>query len=141
SSYERKRVFLNVQGQDFVDVSYLTGSDSDGDGRSVVAADFRNTGQLDLVVRQVGGGAVLLFENDFPRRHYLTVSLRGRASNRAGIGSRLEATVAGRTLIRELYPANGYRAQMPASVHFGLGSADPVERLTIRSPPPTPPAP
>jgi hypothetical protein len=134
SSYERKRVFVNVQGRDFVDVSFLTGADSDGDGRSVVAADFRNTGQLDLVVRQVGGGAVLLFENQFPRRHSLTVSLRGRTSNRAGIGARLEAEVAGRRMVRELFPLNSYRSQMPALVHFGLGDADHVDRLTIRWP-------
>ena len=105
SAYERKRAFLNVEGKDFLDISYLTGADSDGDGRAVVAGDFRNDGRLDLVVRQVGGGPVLLFENQFPKAHYLTVSLRGTASNRLGIGARLTATVAGRDLTREALPA------------------------------------
>ena len=65
----------------------MTGTDNDGDGRCVVAGDFRNNGQLDLVVRQVGGGPVLLYENEFPKAHYLTVSLRGTKSNRLGIGA------------------------------------------------------
>src|SRR3954468_3178178 len=78
SCYERNRAFLNRKGQDFLDISHLTGADSDGDGRSVVAADLRNAGQLDLLVRQAGGGALLLYENRLPRRHYLQVSLRGR---------------------------------------------------------------
>ena len=134
SAFERKRVFLNIQGRDFLDISGLTGADSDGDGRSVVAADFRNTGQLDLVVRQVGGGALLLFENQLPRRHYLTVSLRGRTSNRLGIGARLIALARGRTLVREINPLNSFRSQMPALAHFGLGEADTVDRLTIRWP-------
>jgi hypothetical protein len=134
SAYERKRAFLNVQGQEFLDISYLTGADSDGDGRSVAAGDFRNDGRLDLVVRQVGGGPVLLFENQFPRAHYLTVSLRGRASNRLGIGARLTATVAGRELTRELYPHNSFRSQMPSRVHFGLGEATKIDRLTVRWP-------
>jgi hypothetical protein len=134
SAFERDRVFLNVQGRDFLDISHLTGADSDGDGRSVVAADFRNTGRLDLVVRQVGGGAVLLFENQFPQRHYLTVSLRGRAGNRRGIGARLEASVGQRTLVRELYPLNSFQSQAPALVHFGLGEAATVDRLAIRWP-------
>jgi enediyne biosynthesis protein E4 len=134
SAFERNRVFLNVQGRDFLDISSLTGADSDGDGRSVVAADFRNNGQLDLLVRQVGGGAVLLYENQFPRRHYLTVSLRGRRSNRLGIGARLKAYVGGRQLVRELYPHNTFRSQMPARVHFGLGDASAVDRLMIRWP-------
>ena len=134
SAFERNRVFLNVRGRDFLDISFLTGADSDGDGRSVVAADFRNNGQLDLLVRQVGGGAVLLYENQFPRRHYLTVSLRGRASNRLGIGARLKAHVGDRQIVRELFPHNTFRSQMPARVHFGLGDASTVDRLTIRWP-------
>jgi hypothetical protein len=131
SSYERDRSFLNVQGRDFVDISFVAGADNDGDGRSVVAGDFRNNGQLDLVVRQAGGGPVLLYENEFPKAHYLTVSLRGTKSNRLGIGARLVAAVAGRLLTRELYPLNSFRSQMPSRVHFGLGDAAKVDRLTI----------
>jgi enediyne biosynthesis protein E4 len=134
SAYERKRAFLNVQGKDFLDISYLTGADSDGDGRSVVAGDFRNDGRLDLVVRQVGGGPLLFFENQFPKAHFLTVSLRGTASNRLGIGARLTATVSDRELTRELYPHNSFRSQMPSRLHFGLGDAHQIDRLTIRWP-------
>lgn len=134
SAYERNRTFLNIQGRGFVDISYLTGADSDGDGRSVVAGDFRNDGRLDLVVRQVGGGAVLLFENQFPKAHYLTVSLRGATSNRLGIGARITATAGGRELCRELYPHNSFRSQMPSRAHLGLGEAARVDRLTIRWP-------
>jgi hypothetical protein len=132
---------MNVGGKDFVDVSFLTAADSDGDGRSAVAADFRNNGRLGLVVRQTGGGALLFFENQFPQRHYLEVSLRGAAgpagglsSNRLGVGARLVAEIQGRKLVRELYPINSYRSQAPNVVHFGLGDAAAVDRLTIRWP-------
>jgi hypothetical protein len=134
SAYERKRTFLNVRGRDFLDLSALTQADGDGDGRCVVAGDFRNNGQLDVVLRQSGGSPVLLYENCFPRRHYLEVSLRGHASNRLGIGARLTAVAGGQTLVRELFPLNGFRSQMPSMVHFGLGEATRVERLTIRWP-------
>lgn len=134
SAFERNRVFLNVRGSDFVDLSHLTGADSDGDGRAVVAADFRNSGRMDLIVRQAGGGSLLFFDNRLPPKHYLLVSLRGRASNRQGIGARLTAVVRGQQLVRELYPANGYRSQSPSSVHFGLDDAETVDMLTIRWP-------
>jgi len=134
SAYERKRAFLNVHGRDFLDISALTGADGDGDGRSIVAGDFRNNGQLDLLLRQSGGGPVVLYENHFPRRHYLKVSLRGRSSNRLGIGARLTAVVSGQPLVREMYPLNSFRSQMPNIVHFGLGEATKVEKLTIRWP-------
>jgi hypothetical protein len=133
SAFERNRAYLNVGGE-FVEISHLTGADSDGDGRGVVAADFRNAGQLDLLVRQTGGGPLLLYENQMPRRHYLQVSLRGRQSNRQGIGARLTAVVKGQALVRELYPANSFRSQAPNVVHFGLGDADAVESLTIHWP-------
>jgi hypothetical protein len=134
SAYERKRVFWNVGGRTFLDISHLTGADNDGDGRCVVAGDFRNNGRMDLAVRQVGGGAFLLYENNFPQRHYLEVSLRGTRSNRLGIGARLTAVTGGQPVVRELFPQNTHRSQMPSRVHFGLADADRVERLTIRWP-------
>ena len=33
SGYERNLTYLNKSGSDFMDISYLTGADSDGDGR------------------------------------------------------------------------------------------------------------
>jgi hypothetical protein len=146
SSYERNRVYLNVAdgkgGRNFLEISTLTGADDDGDGRCVVGADFRNNGQQDLIVRQISGGSVHLYENHFPRRHYLEVSLQGalkdfgygHKSNRQGIGARLIARVNGRQLVRELYPLNSYVSQAPTVVHFGLGDARRVEELLIRWP-------
>jgi hypothetical protein len=134
SAFERKRAFLNVKGKDFLDISHLSGADNDGDGRAAVAADFRNVGMMDLLTRNAGGGALRLYENRMPRRHYLKVSLRGARSNRQGVGARLTAVVKGRQIVRELYPANSYLSQAPNIVHFGLADDPVVDRLTIRWP-------
>src|SRR5262249_29957270 len=134
SAFERSRAWLNLRGQGFMDVSYLSGADDDGDGRCVVAGDFRNNGRLDVVVRKVGGQPLQVYENDFPQKHYLKVTLRGTKSKRQGVGARLVAVVNGQPLVREMYPQNSYRSQMPNLVHFGLGDHDHVERLTIRWP-------
>lgn len=131
SAFERNRTFLNLQGRDFVDVSFLSGADADGDSRSSVAADFNHDGRLDLLVRQTGGGPLLMFENEFPAGQSVTVSLRGIRSNRLGIGSRLVARIGERTLVRELYPINSFHSQAPSRVHFGLGDAEAIDELTI----------
>jgi hypothetical protein len=131
SSYERNRVFLNRGTMRFLDISFLTGADSDGDARSAVAADFNGDGMLDIAVRQVGGGSLLVFENKFPQRHYLDISLTGSGSNRNGIGARVVLESNGHKQVRELYPSNTFRSQAPCHLHFGLADAETVDRLTI----------
>ena len=134
SSFERNRVFLNVFGKNFLEVSYLTGADIDADSRAVLAVDTRNNGQLDLVLRQAGGGALRIFENRFPESNFLKVSLRGTKSNRLGIGARLVASIGTQQLVRELYPTNSNQSQAPSIVHFGLGEARQIDRLHVRWP-------
>ena len=134
SSFERNRAYLNVRGESFIEISALTAADLDSDSRSAMGLDFRNHGQLDLVVRQVSGGSLKIFENRFPSAHYLKVSLRGTRSNRLGVGARLVAKFADRQVVRELFPANSFRSQTPALAHFGLDDAQLVSELTIRWP-------
>jgi hypothetical protein len=134
SAYERNRVFLNHTGNHFFDVSHLTGADSDGDGRSTAIGDLNGDGMPEVIVRQVGGGTVKIYENQFPRQHYLQVSLRGTTSNSLGLGARLIAESGTRRLVREMFPANTFLAQNPSHVNFGLGDATAVERLVIQWP-------
>ncbi len=135
SGYERNRLYLNSRAEEFFEISGLTGgADSDGDARAVVACDFNGDGMEDLIVRQAGGGSFLMFENRFPKAHWLTVSLRGTKSNTQGIGARMVAQYGAQQIVRELYPANGFKAEGPAHVHFGLGKAAKLDRLTITWP-------
>ena len=134
SGYERNRTYLNVAGKNFVEVSFVSGTDTDGDGRCVVPLDYNNDGRPDLIVRQVGGGAVKLYENKFPKQNWLCVSLRGVESNRLGIGARIVAKIGARQVVRELWPVNTYYSQAPSSVHLGLGSSEKVDELHIRWP-------
>jgi hypothetical protein len=76
----------------------------------------------------------MMFENNYPQRHWLEVSLRGRQSNRLGVGARVTATVNGRKIVREMFPINSYRSQMPNRLHFGLADATNVDNLEIRWP-------
>ena len=121
SSFERNRTYLNVAGKGFLEISHMTSADIDGDSRAVLALDLFEPGQLDLLVRQVGGGPLRVFKNQFQKANYLKVSLAGTKSNALGIGSRLIAHVQGRKIVRELFPINTYQSQHPSWVHFGLG--------------------
>ena len=134
SAFERNRTFLNLDGNSFIDVSFASGADIDSDSRSVVAADFNRDGATDLLVGSVGGGSLRLFLNRFPTANYVRVRLEGSESNRAGIGTRLTATVGGRKLVRDLFPHNGFMGQGPAEIVLGLGEAQSIDRLVLRWP-------
>jgi enediyne biosynthesis protein E4 len=135
SGYERNRIYLNARAKEFFEISGLTsGADSDGDGRAVVPCDVTGDGMQDFFVRQAGGGSLLLYENRFPKAHWLRVTLRGKQSNSLGIGARLVAEVGSQKIVRELYPANSFKSQAPAHVHFGLGVATRIDRLTVSWP-------
>ncbi|MBI4602108.1 MAG: ASPIC/UnbV domain-containing protein [Planctomycetes bacterium] len=134
SCYETNGVHLNAGGGGFLDMSYVSGADSDGDGRSVVAWDLTGDGMPELLVRQAGGGALVVYRNRFPKSSWLKVSLRGTRSNSLGIGSKVIAEAGGRRVCRELYPIVNFLSQSPAAVHIGLGDAKKVDRLTVRWP-------
>jgi len=135
SAYERNRLFVNLQGRGFLDVSFAAVADIDSDSRSVVAADFDRDGAPDLLVGSVGGGPLRLFRNRFPEGNFrLRVELVGVASNRQGIGARVIAEVGERKIVRDLFPANGGTGLGPAELELGLGTARQVDRLIVRWP-------
>lgn len=134
SCYETNGVHLNAAGGRFFDMSYLSGADSDGDSRSVVAWDLTGDGMPELIVRQAGGGPLIVYENRFPKASWLNLSLRGTKSNSFGIGSKIICEAGGKRVCRELYPVINFLSQSPALVHLGLGNASKVDRLTIRWP-------
>jgi hypothetical protein len=105
-----------------------------------VAGAFPQSGQFNIVLRQWGGGqGAVLYGNHFPKPRYPKASPRGtmkeyepgRRSNRLDVGARLVAVVNGQQLVRELYPLNSYLSQIRNVVHFGLGDAEGVEKLTV----------
>jgi hypothetical protein len=60
--------------------------------------------------------------------------LKGKKSNRDGIGARLELLSAGRKQIAERVAGSSYLSQDDGRVHFGLGATNKAEELTIRWP-------
>lgn len=134
SAFERNRMYLNDGDGRFVEVSGVSGADSDGDGRAVAAADVDHDGRQDLVVRQAGGGSLILYMNRLQAPEgggrWLSLALRGKPgrSNRLGIGARVTARFDDggrpRSVMRELYPINTHSSQGEARIHLGLGAAE-----------------
>lgn len=134
SAYERNKLYLNLNGESFLDASFTSGADIDSDSRSVVAGDFTGDGAPDLLVASVGGGTLRLFENQYEQGNRVALELIGVESNRFAIGTRAIASVGNQKIVRDLFPANGFMGQGPAHMSIGIGVATKIDELTIRWP-------
>jgi len=135
SAYETNSLFLNVDGTRFLDASFASQANIDSDSRSVMVGDFNGDLAPDLLVGSVGGGPLRLFLNQFPEgNHRFEVRLRGIESNHTAIGARAIAVANGKTIVRDLFAANGFMGQSPARLNLGVGTADRIDKLTIRWP-------
>ena len=135
SAFEANRLFLNVDGQRFLDASFASQANIDSDSRSVIVGDMDADGDVDLLVGSVGGGPLRMFMNHIPTEHHkVRIDLRGNVSNRMAIGSRVVLQCGTKTITRDLFPANGFMGQSPAELLIGVGQATSIDRLTVRWP-------
>jgi hypothetical protein len=102
--------------------------------RGACFADYDNDGKVDAFVVNLGAPATLLHNVTQNSNHWLSVKLKGKKSNRDGIGARLELLAAGRKQIAERTAGSGYLSQDDGRIHFGLGAATKADKLTIHWP-------
>ena len=114
-------------------------------GASATWADYDNDGWIDLYV--VGGSVEapgvgmnrLIRNENHNGNHWLEVELCGVISNKTAIGARVTITHrnAANELVsqmRDIQSGSGYNSAHMLRAHFGLGSSEQIESLTIRWP-------
>lgn len=103
-------------------------------GGGVALVDYDNDGDLDVLIN-VNNGPARLLRNDSDRsNHVLRVRTVGTASNRDGIGARVEVTAGGRRLWQIVKTGSSYASQSELPVTFGLGSASTVDAVRVTWP-------
>jgi hypothetical protein len=116
----------------FVNQSHASGFNDVTANFGLVVADFEEDGALDLVVGP-HEGTPAFWSNPCTVGSWLKVELVGPPGNRDGFGARVTVTRDGVAFPDELHgPRLG--SQRPSSLHFGLGDATQVDRLTVRWP-------
>jgi hypothetical protein len=135
------RMFKNLDGQRFTDVSAVTGTAHLQKGHGVAFGDWDHDGSVDLFVEL--GGAVpsdryhnALFRNPGHDNRWLTLKLVGKKSNRSAVGAGIKVVTAGkspRTVYRWVSSGSSFGGN-PLRQTIGLGRAERVASLEIRWP-------
>ncbi|MEK7379911.1 MAG: ASPIC/UnbV domain-containing protein, partial [Gemmatimonadota bacterium] len=92
---------------------------------------YDRDGDLDLVVVNNGGPAVLLRNDGGHRGNWLQVAVRGTKSNRQGLGAKLRLVAGGVAQVRQVGVQPSYLSQNSAVEHFGLGPVPAVDTLEV----------
>jgi hypothetical protein len=99
-------------------------------GRGAAYGDYDGDGDLDVLITENNGPAHL-WRNDTEGGNYLRVHVRGRDSNRDGLGTRITAAHDGLTMVRRIRTGSSYLSQSETVATFGLGDASAVDSLTV----------
>ena len=134
SGYERDRLFYNPDGADdrFIQAAYVFGLDDDHDGRAAAPVDIDGDGDLDLALLTLRG--LKLLENTSAPRRFARVRLAAGGSAANAIGAEVVLRTGAVTRRDFVKLTEGFRAQVPLDLHFGLGDSTTIDTLEVRWP-------
>jgi hypothetical protein len=135
------RMFKNVAGKRFAEITVSSGTGNLQKGHSVACGDWDRNGTLDLFV-QMGGVTYgdqyhnILFQNPGQANNWLNVKLVGKKTNRCAIGARIKVVTAGDhplTVYREVTSGSSFGAN-PLEQLIGIGKAERIALLEVHWP-------
>jgi enediyne biosynthesis protein E4 len=131
-----RQLFRNRGDGTFKDLTAACGAamTSPAVGRGAAFGDFDSDGDVDILVNNNGGPAMLLRNEVGRRHHWLRLRLVGRAPNRFAVGARVTTVAGDLRQVREVRAGHSYASASDVRLQFGLGDHPRADRVVVRWP-------
>jgi hypothetical protein len=86
---------------------------------------------VDVVVQNLRRSPTILRNESPAENHWLQLQLRGRTTNRDGIGTRVRVIAGDGSQVAEVHSGRGYQSHFGSRLHFGLETHDRADRVEI----------
>ncbi len=136
---EPNRLFLNINGKKYIDVTHSAGVGNLQKGHGIAFADYDNDGDSDILA-QFGGAFPgdkffpSLYQNPGNTNKWITVRMEGVMANRSAIGAKLHFIVETNNGEQDIYRVVSHGSTLgsnPLQVEVGLGNALKIKSLSI----------
>ncbi len=134
------KLFRNIQGTKFIDVTTSARVGNLQKGHGVSFADLDNDGDEDIYIEMGGAYAGDSYQNSLylnpgqNNNHWIKISLEGTSSNRAAIGAKIKLTFnengKERSVYREVNSGGSFGSN-PLRQHLGIGQANIIDKIEI----------
>jgi hypothetical protein len=137
------KMFLNLGGNKFADVTTSSRLGNLQKGHGVSFADMDYDGDEDIYIEMGGAYPGDAYQNSFyinpgqNDNHWIKVSLEGKDANKAAIGAKIKLTFDDNGKIRNVYKvlnSGGSFGSNPLLQHIGIGAANTLKQIEIKWP-------
>jgi len=135
------KLFRNVGGEKFADVTTSSRTGNLQKGHGVAFADLRNNGLQDIFI-EMGGAfkgdsytSSLYLNPGLNNNNWINLKLEGVAANKAAIGSHIKATFTENGIKRSVYKdvnSGGSFGSSPLRQEIGIGQAKMIDEIEIQ---------
>lgn len=129
-------MFKRTEGLHFENVAEEWGLAEPSFSNGAAYGDLDNDGDLDLVINNVNQ-ELFVYKNrsrELENNHYLSVTFKGYAKNRFGLGANVKAFVAGQIIALDNMPIRGFQSSMDYKMTIGLGKNEIIDSLKVTWP-------